>query len=65
MCEEHASTWTSTSRVIRASPEELYAVFLDPTARRLAPSGRDDGRDPRIRRAGRRRISDVAVLPAG
>ncbi len=32
MCEEHAGAWTSTSRVIRASPEELYAVFLDPTA---------------------------------
>jgi uncharacterized protein YndB with AHSA1/START domain len=44
MCEEHASTWTSTSRVIRASPEELYAVFLDPTALvDWAPSGRDEG----------------------
>src|SRR5438128_3266460 len=32
MCEEHASTWTRTSRVIRARPEELYAAFLDPTA---------------------------------
>src|SRR5258708_8439710 len=32
MCEEHASTSTSTSRVIRASPEEVYAAFLDPTA---------------------------------
>jgi Activator of Hsp90 ATPase homolog 1-like protein len=32
-------------------------------SRRLAPSGRDDGRDPRIRRAGRRRISDGLHYP--
>ena len=34
-------------------------------ARRLAPTRGDDGRDPRIRRSGRRRVSHVAVLPAG
>ena len=27
-----AGTWTRTSRVIRARPEELYAAFLDPAA---------------------------------
>src|SRR5262245_62000240 len=27
-----AGTWTCTSRVIRARPEELYAAFLDPAA---------------------------------
>jgi uncharacterized protein YndB with AHSA1/START domain len=32
MTEEHARAWTRTSRVIRARPEELYAVFLDPAA---------------------------------
>src|ERR1700730_6403203 len=32
MTEEHAGAWTRTSRVIRARPEELYEVFLDPTA---------------------------------
>ncbi len=31
-------------------------------SRRLAPAGEDDRRDPRTRRAGRRRISHVAVL---
>jgi hypothetical protein len=61
--EEHAGSSTHTSRVIR--PEQIYAGFLDPDrSDRLASSNRDDGRDPRIRRPGRRRISDVAVLPA-
>ena len=32
MSEEQAGAWTRTSRVIRARPEELYEVFLDPTA---------------------------------
>jgi uncharacterized protein YndB with AHSA1/START domain len=32
MTEEPASTWTRTSRVIRARPEELYEAFLDPAA---------------------------------
>jgi len=27
-----AGTWTRTSRIIRAQPEELYAAFLDPAA---------------------------------
>jgi uncharacterized protein YndB with AHSA1/START domain len=31
--EEHESAWTRTSRIIRARPEELYAAFLDSTAR--------------------------------
>jgi uncharacterized protein YndB with AHSA1/START domain len=30
--EEHTSASTSTSRIIRARPEELYAAFLDPAA---------------------------------
>ena len=32
MTKEQAGTWTRTSRVIRARPEELYAAFLDPAA---------------------------------
>ena len=32
MTEERAGTWTCTSRVIRARPDEVYAAFLDPTA---------------------------------
>jgi hypothetical protein len=50
-CERGA--WTRASRVIRARQEELYAAFRDPAALiGLAPSGRDDGRASRIRRAG-------------
>jgi hypothetical protein len=65
MTEEQAGAQTRTSRVIKARPKELYAAFLDPgRSDRLAPSGRGEGRDPRIRRACRGRISDVAVLPA-
>jgi uncharacterized protein YndB with AHSA1/START domain len=32
MTEEHAGTWSRTSRVIRAQPEELYQAFLEPAA---------------------------------
>jgi uncharacterized protein YndB with AHSA1/START domain len=32
MTEEHAGTWTRTSRIINARPEELYAAFVDPAA---------------------------------
>jgi uncharacterized protein YndB with AHSA1/START domain len=32
LTKEQAGTWTRTSRVIRARPEELYAAFLDPAA---------------------------------
>src|SRR5262245_9736181 len=30
MTEEHAEAWTSTSRIIKARPEELYGAFIDP-----------------------------------
>jgi hypothetical protein len=55
MTEEHANAaWSRTSSVIGARPKELYAAFLDPAALVdwLPPAG-DDGRDSRIRRAGR------------
>jgi uncharacterized protein YndB with AHSA1/START domain len=32
MPDGHAVTWTRTSRVIRARPEELYQAFVDPAA---------------------------------
>jgi uncharacterized protein YndB with AHSA1/START domain len=64
MTEEHAGAWTRKSRVIRARPEELYAAFPDPAALvDWLPPAEMTG-DPRIRRAGRRRLSDVALLPA-
>jgi hypothetical protein len=32
MTEEHAGTWTRTSRMIKARPEELFEAFIDPAA---------------------------------
>jgi uncharacterized protein YndB with AHSA1/START domain len=32
LTEEHAGAWTSTSRTIKARPEELYEAFMDPAA---------------------------------
>jgi uncharacterized protein YndB with AHSA1/START domain len=30
MIEGHQASWTRTSRIIKARPEELYAAFMDP-----------------------------------
>lgn len=32
MKQEHGGAWTSTSRVIKARPAEVYAAFMDPAA---------------------------------
>lgn len=32
MPEEHAGAWTRTSRIIKARPQALYEVFMDPAA---------------------------------
>jgi uncharacterized protein YndB with AHSA1/START domain len=32
MTQEPAGAWTSTSRIIRAPPDQLYDAFMDPAA---------------------------------
>jgi len=66
MSEEHSCTWTRTSRVIRAQPKEVYATFLDPAAliEWLLP-GEMTSEIHEFDARGRRRVSHVAVLPAG
>ena len=56
---------TRASRIIKARPEEVYAAFMDPDVLvAWLPPARMTGRDSCVRRAGGRRISDVALSSA-
>ena len=66
MTEAHADARTRASRIVKAAPEEVYAAFMNPDVLvAWLPPAQMTGKISCVRRAGRRRLSDVALSSAG